>query len=64
VPKQSAIHRTAVPGRCSMLMRAAYKAKFLYLDELPFPVAELNNHRDELCEYCFFGGPDKTVPLI
>lgn len=64
MPKESAIHRTAVPGRCSMVLRAAYKAKFLYLDELPFPVAELNDHRDELCEYCFFGGPDKTVPLI
>lgn len=64
MPKKSAIHRTAVPGRCSMLMRAAHRAKFIYLDELPFPVAELNLHRDELCEYCFFGGPDKTIPLI
>lgn len=64
MPKHSAIHRTAVPGRCSMIMRAALKAKFLYLDDLPFPVAELNDHREELCEYCFFGGPEKVVPLI
>lgn len=64
VPKESAIHRTAVPGRCSMIMRAAYKAKFLYLDELPFPVSEINDHRKALCEYCFFGGPEKMVPLI
>ena len=63
-PKQSAIHRTAVPGRCSMILRAAYKAKFQYLDELPFPISEINEHREELCEYCFFGGPDKVIPLI
>jgi len=64
VPKESALHRTAVPGRCSMLMRAATRAKFLYLDELPFPLGDINAHREELCEYCFFGGPDKFVPLI
>jgi hypothetical protein len=62
--KQSAIHRTAMPGRCSMIMRAARRAKFVYLDELPFPVADMAAHRKELCEYCFFGGPDKTLPLI
>lgn len=64
MPKTSAIHRTAIPGRCRMLMRAARKAKFLYLDELPFPIEEINARRDELCDYCFFGGPDKTDPLI
>ena len=63
-PKRSALHRTAAPGRCSMIMRAAHRAKFLYLDALPFPHAEINEHRKELCEYCFFGGPDKFVPLI
>lgn len=63
-PKRSALHRTAAPGRCSMIMRAAHRAKFLYLDELPFPTADINEHREELCEYCFFGGPDKFTPLI
>lgn len=63
-PKRSALHRTAAPGRCSMIMRAAHRAKFLYLDELPFPIEQINEHREELCEYCFFGGPDKFVPLI
>jgi hypothetical protein len=63
-PKQSVIHRTAVPGRCSMIMRAANRAKFQYLDELPFPVAEIGEHRKEICGYCFFGGPEKQVPLI
>jgi hypothetical protein len=33
-----------------MIMRAAHNAKFLYLDELSFPVAEINEHRKELCE--------------
>lgn len=35
-----------------------------YLDDLPFPRADLMLHRAELCDYCFFGGPKKTVPLI
>ncbi len=64
VKKQSVIHRTAVPGRCSMVLRAAARAQFQYLDALPFPVAELNDHRKEICEYCFFGGPDKYTPLV
>jgi hypothetical protein len=24
---------------------------------LPFPVADLDAHRYELCDYCFYGGP-------
>ena len=62
--KRSTIHRTALPGRCLMVWRASRNAAFTYLDELPFPLEELNQHRDQICEYCFFGGPDKTTPLI
>jgi hypothetical protein len=34
-----------------------------YFDTLAFEWSELNRHRVPLCEYCFFGGPDKTVPF-
>ena len=35
-----------------------------YMDDLPFPRADLMKHRHELCDYCFFGGPDKTRPIV
>jgi hypothetical protein len=63
-PKSSAIHRTSITGRCEMVNRAANDVQFQYLDELPFELDEINQHRKELCEYCFFGGADKYAPLI
>lgn len=63
----SAIHRTAVPGRCRMVNRFSPKVPAgqpEYLDALPFPLADLVANRDVLCDYCFFGGPTKSVPLI
>jgi hypothetical protein len=72
VDRVSCIHRTAVPGRCIMacdyseysLIKGA--GTFEYLDELPFPVSELAAYRGKhvICDYCFFGGPTKTDPLI
>ncbi len=35
-----------------------------YLDSLPFPRDALLANRAQLCDYCFFGGPTKTTPLI
>ena len=34
-----------------------------YSDELPFEWWELPAHRAELCDYCFFWGPTRSVPL-
>jgi hypothetical protein len=34
-----------------------------YLDELPFPRSELPARRRMVCDYCFFGGPSRNVPL-
>lgn len=76
VRRTSDIHRTAIPGRCRFAdafsprvlpapdPRAPESPCLEYLDELPFPVSELAANRQQLCDYCFFGGPDKTVPLI
>lgn len=70
--KESVLHRTAIPGRCRMVERAPLRTKYLYLDELPFPVEEIAQHRDiatvekrhhKVCDYCFYGGPDKQVLL-
>jgi hypothetical protein len=72
--RHSKIHRTAVPGRCRMVSRYSYTVspvetnplfpQLEYLDELPFPVEELVSKRRFVCDYCFFGGPTKTDPLI
>ncbi len=73
VGRRSAIHRTALPGRCRMLRHHSLQ-KLLppdprgfpmeYFDELPFPLSDILAHRAVLCDYCFFGGPTKDTPLI
>jgi hypothetical protein len=69
--RRSCIHRTALSARCKMLREVAVR-KFAvtlpayspeYFDKLPFGWDQLNANRKPLCEYCFFGGPDKSVPL-
>lgn len=66
VDRRSKIHRTDLPGRC--LFADSYGPVItqhpIYLDTLPFPKSELVLHREQVCDYCFFGGPDKTSPLI
>lgn len=77
--RRSKIHRTRFPGRCwtascfpGDLLRAPNAknptlidgiSRVEYFDDLPFEIADLLDHRNELCDYCFFGGPDKTSPL-
>ena len=65
--RTSRIHRTATGARCMMLRWRASdsprkRPKFRYFDTLPHKWDELFQHRHYLCEYCFFGGPDKTTP--
>jgi hypothetical protein len=72
--RRSAIHQTSISRRCRMLRHyslteihppaPAGEYPLIYLDSLPFPVSEILQNRDQLCDYCFFGGPDKDVPLI
>jgi hypothetical protein len=76
VERTSKIHRTAIPGRCRFAdkysrwvlpapdPRAPGMRQLEYLNELPFPTSELLANRRQVCDYCFFGGPDKNVPLI
>jgi hypothetical protein len=69
---RSRIHRTAVAARCLMLRQAIaswrdgagnYRLMPLRLrDFLPFTWDNIAAHRHELCDYCFYGGPDKTTP--
>jgi hypothetical protein len=61
--RTSRIHRTAVSARCRSLPLLRPEVVYRYTDALPFPWTDLNQHRLPLCEYCFFGGPDKEEPL-
>jgi hypothetical protein len=72
ITRHSDIHRTVLPGRCRMAGRYSLTKlvpepgptyPLEYLDTLPFPIEELDAHRAKVCDYCFYGGPDKTVPL-
>jgi hypothetical protein len=67
--RRSKIHRTALPGRCRMASHFADpnrwgKTTITYLPALPFPRDDLIANRVQVCDYCFFGGPSKTLPLI
>jgi hypothetical protein len=70
--RRSRLHRTDFPGRCIMVSRLSGKVfteptpttSLNYLDQLPFPRQDLLGNRRQVCDYCFFGGPTKTVPLI
>lgn len=64
--RHSKIHRTDLRGRCRMATRYSPHAagRLEWLDALPFPPADLPARRREVCDYCFFGGPTKSVPLI
>jgi hypothetical protein len=68
--RRSRIHRTAVCARCNALRGVSglqgspdWTFDSTYSDTLPFPWEALNQNRKVLCEYCFFGGPDKHVPF-
>lgn len=73
--RRSDIHLTSIPQRCRMADRyspmvaprpdADPERPYLqYLDELPFPADAIMENRTKLCDYCFFGGPDKDIPLV
>ena len=56
-----------------MVERAPLRTNYLYLDELPFGIGEIAQHRDaetveerhhKVCDFCFYGGPDKQVLLL
>lgn len=73
--RRSKLHRTDIPGRCRSVSHFSLNqirdagpgvtpSVIQYLDALPFPVADLVAQRKQVCDYCFFGGPTRTVPLV
>ena len=66
IERTSALHRTDVPNSCLFIEpqgRHSGSIEYTYLDALPFPESDLADNRPAVCDYCFFGGPDKSEPL-
>lgn len=61
--RKSKIHKTDFDVRCKFATEYSVNEdnKLHYIDDLPFPVADIETHRDMLCDFCFFGGPDKKL---
>jgi hypothetical protein len=54
--RHSKIHR--VNGGCQNSgKRSRYQYRVTDMFVLPFPVADIETHRVQLCDYCFYGGP-------
>ena len=64
--RSSNIHRTRWPDRCAFADRYSGDKglELEHMDDLPFPLEELVARRGLVCDYCFFGGPDKDEPLV
>jgi hypothetical protein len=54
--RHSKLHRTH-NGCTNAAKPSRYFYRIEHLDSLPFPVSEIDAHRAELCDYCFYGGP-------
>lgn len=63
VRRWSAIHRLDEPCRMAH-RRSRFTYEDEFLDRLPFPLVQILDRRDTICEYCFFGGPGKLVPSL
>ncbi len=63
VRRWSAVHRLDRPCRMAT-ERSRYVYQVEHLDTLPFPLEEILDRRDTVCEYCFFGGPGHLLPSL
>ena len=61
--RRSAIHRTDQP--CRFAGRSSrYTFEVEHLGALPFALHQLEDHRGELCDYCFYGGPAGVIARL
>jgi len=62
VHREPKIHKTDIDVRCKFVAFHTPNTEVRYFDELPFPEGQLLQNRHLVCDYCFFGGPDKDDP--
>ena len=59
----SAVHRLDKP--CKMANeRSRFVDTTQTLDDFPYPLTEIENRREGLCAFCFFGGPGEKRPSL
>ena len=63
VERWSKFHRTDKPCQ-NVKHRSRYASNDELLDDLPFPIRDMNGNRYRLCDYCFFGGPASTIAAL
>ena len=59
VKRHSRLHRTDAKHCRFYDKQSRYGGQAETFDQLPFPVRDITLNRYQLCDYCFFGGPDK-----
>ena len=59
VPPRVELHRTDAKHCQFYDKQSRYGGQAQQLEQLPFPVRDIALNRYQLCDYCFFGGPDK-----
>ena len=63
VKRWSKFHRTDKPCK-SVNHRSRFTYSEEVLDDLPFPINDIDGNRYRLCDYCFFGGPASTIAKL
>jgi len=63
VNRHSEWHRTDAPCR-AVNAPARFRYEIEEADRLPFSLRLLENHRQGLCPYCFYGGPAGINPKL
>lgn len=61
--RHDSIHKTDPDERClfaDMYTTKLQSTELEYMDKLPFPESRIKQNLDNVCTYCFFGGPDKV----
>lgn len=67
VTRRSKIHKVPGKGGCrfsNQYLLPSMRSPFVFISlrrftGLPFDLSDIEAHRDQVCPYCFFGGPDK-----
>jgi hypothetical protein len=67
VARRSKIHKVPGKGGCrfsNQYLLPSMRSPFVFISlrrftGLPFDLRDIEAHRDQVCPYCFFGGPDK-----
>ena len=64
VKRHSRIHRTDAKHCAFYDKQSKWGPQAQTFDQLSFPIRDIALNRYQLCDYCFFGGPDKLRPRL